>query len=707
MNMPTLVNRARFTAKKTASRPHSTLPAKAALATTLLTAGSLALPTPAIADTGSWNLDADGAWSDSGNWTPGIADGATFTANLGFNITANRVVTLDSARSIGILNIGDTNATHAYTLATGSNVLTFDNGTSDAQINQISTSGANTISGLLAIGGNGNLAVTNAASAKTLTISAGITSALSSGTQTLSFNNANTVAVSGVIGNGGSGGTVAVSKTGTGNLTLSGANTFTGGLEIKSGGVTGSSNANSFGASSSVITIGDSSGGSANSTLTGANATYLNPIVVAGNNTGTATITTSNVNTTTFNGGVTLNNHNLTVAGGYVGLILGNGISGTGNVTLSTVSTSAVTLNGNLNFVGTLTNTGTGNPNNGNAINATVGSNVTGIIQDSATSSITFYGNNQNYNNGILIKKGQLSGSATNALGASTNIITLGDSTGSSNATLGGKGSYANQIQVAAGNTGVATITNTYSNSATFSGLVTLNSHGLTVSTLSGAGSRDLTMSGGTVSTGSGGDLTIKVGGAHSITFSGATGLNHAGLITNSGTGTAAAVISSVIGSNVTGVVQNSSTSALTLGGVNTYAGPTTVSLGTLATNATGTLGSGDVTVAGGAFLTLGNNASFGDMATLTFASTSTASSINLNFAGIDTIGAIYDSVTASYLAAGTYTASELNATFASSVFTGTGSLTVSSIPEPATYSVIFAGLAFAGAAWRSRGRRD
>jgi autotransporter-associated beta strand protein len=653
-------------------------------------------------------VDADGLWSGAGNWTPGIADGASFTANLNFNLTAARIITLDSARSIGVVNIGDTNATHAYTLATGANVLTFDNGSSDAQLNQVSTSNADTVSGLLAIGGNGNLSVTNAAAGKTLTISAGITSSLASGTQTLAFNNANAVSVSGVISNGVSGGTIAVTKTGAGTLTLNAANSFTGGLVIKSGTVAGGSNANSFGANTSVITIGDSSGGSANATLSGGAATYLNPITVASTNTGIATIASSGAGNTFFNGGVTLNNHDLVILGSTsltIGTV-GTGISGTGNVTLNSPTNSVITLNGTLNYAGTFTNTGAGNPNNGNAIFATFGTGVTSIIQDSATSAVTLYGNNSSYNNGIVIKKGQLNGSNPNALGAATNVVTLGDSAGTANTTLGGKGSYANAIQVAAGNTGVATIANTWSNSATFSGLVTMNSHDLTVSTISGGGSNTVEMSGGIASTGTGGNLTIKVGGTHSITFSGATGLNHVGSITNSGTGTSSAIISTIIGSNVTGVIQNSSTSSMTFGGANAYSGPTTVSLGTLATNATGTFGSSSVTVANGAKLTLGNAASFGDLSTLTFASTSAASSVNLNFTGADTLGAVYDSVTATYLAAGTYTASQLNSAFASSVFAGTGSFTVSAIPEPSTYAVIFGGMALTGGIWRSRKRR-
>lgn len=673
------------------------------LASALMIAASLGALS-VHADTGAWNVDADGLWSGAGNWTPGIADGATFTANLTFNLTAAHIVTLDGARSIGVVNIGDTNASHAYTLTTGTNVLTFDNGASDAQLNQVSTSSGDTVSGLLAIGGNGNLAVANAASGKTLTISAGITSALTSGTQTLAFTNANAVSVSGVIGNGVSGGTVAVTKTGAGATTLSGANSFTGGLVITSGTMTGGANANSFGANTNVITLGDSSGGSANATVSGGSATYLNPITVASTNTGTATIT-SGAGVSTFNGAISLGSHSLTVLGTSNNLTLGGAVTGTGNLVLNAGSTGIIRLNGSINMVGTITNTGTGNPANGNPIYGSIGTNVTSVIQDSTTATLALFGNNSSYNNGITIKKGTVSASAANSLGASTNIITLGDSTGSSAVTLqgsGAAGTIANAIQVAAGNTGVAQISSTFSNTGTFSGLITLNSHDLTVASPYSA----MSFSGGFASTGTGGNLTINSSGANSLTISGATGVNNVGTITHIGSGAGSSLISAVIGSNVTGVIQNSSTSTLTLGGANAYAGPTTVTLGTLATNATGTFGSSSLTVASGAKLTLGNAASFGDLATLTFASTSTASSINLNFSGADTLGAVYDSITATYLASGTYTASELNTAFASSVFAGTGSFSVSAVPEPSTFAALGGVLALGFAAWRRRGRR-
>ena len=57
---------------------------------------------------GSWNVDADGNWSNTANWLGNVfADGAGSTAYFTNEITAIRTVTLDSARTVGNLNFSD------------------------------------------------------------------------------------------------------------------------------------------------------------------------------------------------------------------------------------------------------------------------------------------------------------------------------------------------------------------------------------------------------------------------------------------------------------------------------------------------------------------------------------------------------------------------------------------------------------------------
>jgi autotransporter-associated beta strand protein len=76
------------------------------------------------------------------------------------------------------------------------------------------------------------------------------------------------------------------------------------------------------------------------------------------------------------------------------------------------------------------------------------------------------------------------------------------------------------------------------------------------------------------------GDLALHAGSVGGIVLSGL--VNHAGSISNNGTGTGTTTISGVIGTNVTGVTQDSATSKLILAGTNTYTGNTTVAEGGL-----------------------------------------------------------------------------------------------------------------------------
>ena len=76
------------------------------------------------------------------------------------------------------------------------------------------------------------------------------------------------------------------------------------------------------------------------------------------------------------------------------------------------------------------------------------------------------------------------------------------------------------------------------------------------------------------------GNLTLRAASSGGIVLSGL--VNHAEALTNSGTGSGTTTISGLIGANVTGVTQDSTTSALVLAGTNAYTGQTTVAAGHL-----------------------------------------------------------------------------------------------------------------------------
>src|SRR6185436_11783628 len=155
--------------------------------------------------------------------------------------------------------------------------------------------------------------------------------------------------------------------------------------------------------------------------------------------------------------------------------------SGTGNLVLDNDSATAagITVSAGVNHIGTLTNAGSGA--GGVTVSGVVGTNVTGVVQDSATSALNFITAANTYTSGLTIKKGTVTGNVANSFGANTNVITLGDTIGSVNTTLTGAGAvtYANPITVAGGNTGTTTITDNAN--ATFSGAVMLSNHDLTL----------------------------------------------------------------------------------------------------------------------------------------------------------------------------------------------------------------------------------
>jgi autotransporter-associated beta strand protein len=88
-------------------------------------------------NSGAWSVDAGGNWSVTTNWSGGtVADGAGYTADFSaVNLTADRIVTLDSSHSIGSLKFGDGSGSQNWTVTnSGGSVLTLNNGSSSPSI---------------------------------------------------------------------------------------------------------------------------------------------------------------------------------------------------------------------------------------------------------------------------------------------------------------------------------------------------------------------------------------------------------------------------------------------------------------------------------------------------------------------------------------------------------------------------------------------
>lgn len=351
--------------------------------------------------------------------------------------------------------------------------------------------------------------------------------------------NGNDISFANAIGNGGAG---SLTKIGTGSLTLNAASTFTGATIITAG---------------RLILDGGASRLSTTASLTLGSTGVLQL------------------------GGTTVADQTITDLSAVAGASLVGGNA--------SVSTLTINQNTNTTYAGLIGGAGA-NENNIAIVKMGLGTLTLG-----ATAS-TFTG-------GITIKAGSvIGGSNANTFGASTNVITLGDTSGSSDAsvTFFNSATYANPIVVASGSTGAATIfLGTTSGGTALSGGITLNKD-LILAKEGTTGSSSIT--GGITGTG---NVIIS----NNVTSTGTialttTSINPTGSITNSGLATSTTTISAVIGSNVTGVYQNSTSSNLTLSGANqfTYDGVTNFGLNikagtvTLSTSASA-LGTGQVTL--------------------------------------------------------------------------------------------------------------
>jgi autotransporter-associated beta strand protein len=311
------------------------------------------------AQAGTWNVDANGIWSLNTNWLSNtIANGgvATFTND----ITADRTVSLDSARTITGLTFGDSNT------ATAGSWTINNNGNA-----------ANTLTGLTAI------TVNALGTGKTATISAVIAGSASR-----------------IELNGSGGGTLVLAGANTFNFTTNNANF---GWRLNAGSTVVVASDSAFGVSTgtdfNASTLVNLNGGTLQAS--GSARTVANPIWLNG-----STTVVSGSQSLTFSGAAMGRGNNATVTNNITG---GGTLSFTGKVYTDQTTGSKI-----------LTFNGTGNTLiSGNISNNTAGTNTAGAITKSGAGTLTLSGTNS-YSGVTAVSDGTLliNGNSSLATGA-------------------------------------------------------------------------------------------------------------------------------------------------------------------------------------------------------------------------------------------------------------------------------------------------
>jgi Passenger-associated-transport-repeat/PEP-CTERM motif len=546
---------------------------------TVSTAGSVGLDVSNVTigqlenvNTGGWTINNSGSniftLDNTGGSTNFLGDSNAFigttstgtlsvapgvvVANTSLDIAANSGAVTISGGVSGTGNVvlqNNSSATSGVNFTGGSTAVPTDINNSGTVTNSGSGMGSVTIgganaSGTLAIGSNVTQIIENSTTSTLIigNLQLGSVAVNSNGT-TFTNNNASGSSLLDVIDG----------ITGSGNVTLNNNSSISGGITINvSSGANVTASVNNAG---TVTNSGSGMGsviitsGSVGKNAIGANVTQVIENSGSSNlNIGTA----SGLGSIAMNsGGTTLTNNNssgssiLSVTSSVTGsgaLTLMNNSAISGGITLSPGSGSV-----SVNCTGAIANTGTGNGST--IISAPVGSAVTSITENSATSPLTLSGNSTAYKNATNLTVGTLIIGSATALGG--------------NGTSSGTGGALN---IAGGTTldatGSPTITTTnaenWNGDFTFAGTSSLNTGPGAVTLLNATRTVTVTTN------------TLTIGGV----ISGSAGIG----LTKAGAGT------------------------LALNNSNTYSGATTISAGTLKLGSGGSINSSSlISIAGNA----------------------------------------------------------------------------------------------------------
>lgn len=573
------------------------------------TINSNSITITATVDEGQWANDASGNWSQGGNWTGYLPTSAGDAALFGSAITVPQLVTVDTPQIVGFMRFDNVNP---YTIGTsGSNFLTLNNGASNAVVSV--TSGSHFIAENIALLSNASIIA-------------------ASGTQ---------LSISGVMSGAGR----SVELSGGGTLALSAVNTYTGATTVNAGILnltgsltgggavtingTGVLNQSSTGVISGSATVTHNSSGSS---------------VLAGPNTYTSTTTVSN-------GTLTLSGARTGSSGAFnVGTVAGQ------NATLN-ISNGTFALGGNAMNIGnspTTAATGTVNQSggsisftSGNALligQGTVGNQ--GVYNMSGGSITTFASTSR----GIMLGVNTNPAPGTNSGGGTFNLSGTGTlnmtaaSGGGGDATLqiGRRDTTANNTTNAfnqtggtanvgilslGGNTGVSSGVNASLNltggvfaANQFTGISAGDTN---VSTITIGGTAQVTLPAFPTARGSGSTATLTLDSttgsltpsAASATYMPASSFNNAFLTANgaklnvpSGRDITIGQVLENAASQV-GTLTKDGVGNLTLTGINSYTGATTINAGTLTINEGSIANSNNIVNNGVLAYTLSTNA--------------------------------------------------------------------------------------------------
>ena len=482
-----------------------------------------------------WIATGGGLWTDSANWNAsGVPNFAGATAEFGASITGSATITMNGPKTVGAIVFG--NATHSYTVSgTAPDTLTLDSGTASPA--SISVLGVHTIATPVVLD---DAATITASAASSLTISGDI-----SGAQALTTGGAGTVVLTGT--NSYSGGTTITSGT----------------LELGAGSTTGSivgdvvDNGILIFNRSDDLTFSGAVSGSGSVVKNGANILTLSGTngYTAGTTVNSGTLVAA-TDANLGSGTITLNGGNLRATGNITRAVAVGASGGTLTVdTGVTFSTAALT-----GTATTLTKAGPGTL----AITAGAG-----------------FGSTLNVNGGLVAFSGG------GSLAASTAVAVASGATVrfSRNDTFGNHATAVSQTFTLNGGT--------IDNGGTFTtlGAVTLNAG--TINSIGGVNASFPSFSlRGPITVGGSAASTISGSGVNSQMV---VGVNTAGSQTTFNV--ADATGDSVSDLNVTVPLQNNRNAGfaevatgiikdgagtMTLAGVNTFTGPTSVNAGTL-----------------------------------------------------------------------------------------------------------------------------